>query len=898
MSRPSFQMDAEEVLRVLDSCRRGLSIAEAKRRLSEYGPNILKEEDRKKIWPILSGQLKDVMILILLAAAAIAGWMGDFTDAAMILVVVGLNAFLGFAQQYRAERALDALKKLERLQVVVRREGEFEEIPSRELVPGDLMALNEGQRIPADGRIIESVQLRLNESQLTGEPTPVAKHPRALHKKDLPLGDRFNMVFMGTSVVGGHAWAVVTKTGMQTELGKIARLLQTVEDRKTPLQLRLTHLGKWLAGAAAAMTAVIFIAGLVRGEPVKAMLLTAISLAVAVIPEGLPAVVTIVLAVGAQAMVRRNALIRNLPAVETLGSVTTICSDKTGTLTQNVMSVEMVFFEGRLVNITGMDYVPEGNFYEKGERLNPKNEPALLQLLRSAALCSNARLEQRENRWIILGDPTEGALLAAAAKAGFWKDRLEGEYPRIAEKPFDSNRKLMTTVHRDPSSRLWAFSKGGIEEILRRAVSVTEGEILMPLTRHHHDRIMQIHRELAADGVRVLAFAMRGLESEPAEENLKDVENELIFLGLLGMMDPPRPEVLAAVASCREAGIRPVMITGDHRMTAESVARHLKIQGLKDRVLTGEDLEAMSPEELTPLVSDVSVYARVSPDQKVKIVQALKRRGEIVAMTGDGVNDAPALRMADIGVAMGRGGTDAAREASDMVLLDDNFATIVSAVKEGRIIYDNIRKFTRYMLSTNSGEIMTMFFAILFGLPLPLLPVQILWINLMTDGVPALALGVEPAERDVMKRPPRDPDESLFAGGLGPQIVWVGLIMGLGTIGIFGWAQSTQGLEHGQTAAFFVLTIFQMFSVLAMRSERNALWTIGFFSNPKLISAVVMIVALQLAITYSSVLQPFFHTTALTMEELTLCLGVALTVYLVLEGEKWLRYRGRRGQPA
>jgi len=898
MSRPSFQMDAEEVLRVLDSCRRGLSIAEAKRRLSEYGPNILKEEDRKKIWPILSGQLKDVMILILLAAAVIAGWMGDFTDAAMILVVVGLNAFLGFAQQYRAERALDALKKLERLQVVVRREGEFEEIPSRELVPGDLMALNEGQRIPADGRIIESVQLRLNESQLTGEPTPVAKHPRALHKKDLPLGDRFNMVFMGTSVVGGHAWAVVTKTGMQTELGKIARLLQTVEDRKTPLQLRLTHLGKWLAGAAAAMTAVIFIAGLVRGEPVKAMLLTAISLAVAVIPEGLPAVVTIVLAVGAQAMVRRNALIRNLPAVETLGSVTTICSDKTGTLTQNVMSVEMVFFEGRLVNITGMDYVPEGNFYEKGERLNPKNEPALLQLLRSAALCSNARLEQRENRWIILGDPTEGALLAAAAKAGFWKDRLEGEYPRIAEKPFDSNRKLMTTVHRDPSSRLWAFSKGGIEEILRRAVSVTEGEILMPLTRHHHDRIMQIHRELAADGVRVLAFAMRGLESEPAEENLKDVENELIFLGLLGMMDPPRPEVLAAVASCREAGIRPVMITGDHRMTAESVARHLKIQGLKDRVLTGEDLEAMSPEELTPLVSDVSVYARVSPDQKVKIVQALKRRGEIVAMTGDGVNDAPALRMADIGVAMGRGGTDAAREASDMVLLDDNFATIVSAVKEGRIIYDNIRKFTRYMLSTNSGEIMTMFFAILFGLPLPLLPVQILWINLMTDGVPALALGVEPAERDVMKRPPRDPDESLFAGGLGPQIVWVGLIMGLGTIGIFGWAQSTQGLEHGQTAAFFVLTIFQMFSVLAMRSERNALWTIGFFSNPKLISAVVMIVALQLAITYSSVLQPFFHTTALTMEELTLCLGVALTVYLVLEGEKWLRYRGRRGQPA
>jgi Ca2+-transporting ATPase len=898
MARPWFQMDAEEVLRVLDSSRSGLSVAEAKRRLKQYGPNLLKEEDRKKIWPILSRQLKDVMILILLAAAVIAGWMGDFTDAAMILVIVGLNASLGFAQEYRAERALDALKKFERLHVVVRREGKFAEIPSQELVPGDFMALNEGQRIPADGRLIEAVQVRLNESQLTGESTPVAKHPRTLHKKDLALGDRLNMVFMGTSVVAGHGWAMVTETGMQTELGKIARLLQTVEDRKTPLQLRLAHLGKWLAVAAVAMTGLIFVAGLLRGEPIEMMLLTAISLAVAVIPEGLPAVVTVVLAIGVQAMVRRNALIRKLPAVETLGSVTTICSDKTGTLTQNVMSAEMVYFEGRLVDISGSGYAPDGDFHEKGERLDPKNVPALLQLLRAAALCTNARLERRENRWIILGDPTEGALLAAAAKAGCWKDRLEAEYPRIAEKPFDSNRKLMTTVHRDPSGRLWAFSKGSVEEILRRAFWVTEGGIQMPLTRHHHNKIMQVNRELAADGVRILACAMRGLETVPSEEDIKFVEEEMVFLGLVGMMDPPRPEVLAAVANCREAGIRPVMITGDHRMTAEAIATHLKIRGPKERILTGEDLESMSLDELAPVITNVSVYARVSPEQKVKIVQALKRRGEIVAMTGDGVNDAPALRMADIGVAMGRGGTDVAREASDMVLLDDNFATIVSAVKEGRIIYDNIRKFTRYMLSTNSGEIMTMFFAILFGLPLPLLPVQILWINLMTDGLPALALGVEPAERDVMKRPPRDPNESLFAGGLGQQIVWVGLIMGLGTIGIFGWAQSKQGLEHGQTAAFFVLTIFQMFSVLAMRSERNALWTIGFFSNPKLISAVVMIVALQLAITYSSVLQPFFHTTALTMEELALCLGVALTVYLVLEGEKWLRYRGRRGQPA
>ncbi|MBI3596470.1 MAG: cation-translocating P-type ATPase [Nitrospirae bacterium] len=899
MARPWFQMDAEEVLRVLESSRQeGLSVREAERRLRQHGPNLLREEERRTLWPILSRQFKDVMILILLAAAGIAGWMGDFTDAVMILVIVGLNASLGFAQEYRAERALGALKKLERLHVVVRREGKFAEIPSQELVPGDLMALNEGQRIPADGRLIEAVQLRLNESQLSGEAASVVKHPRTLHKKDLSLGDRLNMVFMGTSVVAGHAWAVVTETGMETELGKIARLLQTIEEPKTPLQLRLAYLGKWLAGAAVAMTGVIFIAGLVRGEPTETMLLTAISLAVAVIPEGLPAVVTIVLAIGAQAMVRRNALIRKLPAVETLGSVTTICSDKTGTLTQNVMSVEIVYFEGRLVNITGSGYAPEGNFHEKGARLDPKNVPALLQLLRAAALCTNARLEQQENRWTILGDPTEGALLAAAAKAGFWKDRLEAEYPRIAERPFDSNRKLMTTVHQDPSGRLWAFSKGSVEEILRRAVWVTEGGTLMPLTRHHHDKIMQIHRELAADGVRILACAMRGLEIVPSEEGLKDVEEETVFLGLVGMMDPPRPEVEAAVANCREAGIRPVMITGDHRMTAEAIATHLKIRGPKDRILTGEDLESMSLDELAPLIPNVSVYARVSPEQKVKIVQALKRRGGIVAMTGDGVNDAPALRMADIGVAMGRGGTDVAREASDIVLLDDNFATIVWAVREGRIIYDNIRKFTRYMLSTNSGEIMTMFFAILFGLPLPLLPVQILWINLMTDGLPALALGVEPAERDVMKRPPRDAKASLFAEGLGLQVVWVGLVMGLGTIGIFGWAQAKQGLGHGQTAAFFVLTIFQMFSVLAMRSERNALWTIGFFSNRKLISAVFVIVILQLAITYSPLLQPVFHTTALTMGELVLCVGVALTVYLAVEGEKWLRFREWSRRPA
>jgi len=893
MGEPWYLLETDEVLRVLETRREGLSAVEAERRLDRHGPNALTESRQIRIGPILVRQFTDVMILILFVAAGIAGWMGDFTDAAMILVILGLNASLGFWQEYRAERALDALRKLEPLGVTVRRDGRPSKIPSPAIVPGDWIALEEGQRIPADGRIVEAVHLRVNESQLTGESVTVAKHPRTLHRKDLPLGDRINTVFMGTSVVAGHGWAVATETGMKTELGKIARLLQTFDSRKTPLQSRLTHLGKWLALAAIAMTGVLFIAGLARGEPIESMLLTAISLAVAVIPEGLPAVVTIVLALGAQTMVRRHALIRKLPAVETLGSVTLIGSDKTGTLTQNVMSVRILSFEGRRVDVSGEGYVPKGLFRENGRELNPEKEPALLELLRAAVLCNNARIEERDSHWSILGDPTEAALLAAGAKAGLWRARAEREYPRVGENPFDSSRKLMTTVHREPSGRIRAFTKGSIEEVLRRAVSMTEGGKVVPLTPDRREDILRAHRELAEDGVRVLACATRILDTGPsAEENLDPVEKEMVFLGLLGMMDPPRPEALSAVADCREAGIRPVMITGDHRVTAEAIASGLDIRRPENLVLTGEDLEAVSEDELAARISDVAVYARVSPEQKVKIVRAMKRRGEIVAMTGDGVNDAPALRMADIGVAMGKGGTDVAREAADMVLLDDNFATIVSAVRAGRVIYDNIRKFTRYMLSTNCGEIMTMFFAILFGQPLPLLPIQILWMNLVTDGLPALALGVEPAERDVMKRKPRPPNESLFAGGLGTQIVWVGVLMGLGTIALFAWVRQNGDLARAQTAAFFTLTMFQMFNVLAIRSERHPLWTIGIFSNPMLLGAVALTVLLQLMITYTPALRTVFHTVALTSGELLICSATALTVYLAVEGEKWIRRRG------
>lgn len=893
--KPWHRLTAAQALTVLESKPEGLSQAEAARRLSSDGENVLEETGGKSPGSILLRQFTDLMIVILLIAAAIAGSMGDATDTAMILVIVVLNAALGFSQEYRAERALSALKKLEQPQVVVRREGVYRQIPSRELVPGDIIGVEAGQKVPADGRLIEAVQLKIDESQLTGESAPVGKEFQPLHPVEIPLGDQTNRIFMGTAVMTGRGSAVVTETGMRTELGKIASLLQTVEDRKTPLQRRLASMGKRLAAAALVMTAVIFVAGLLRGETIETMLLTAISLAVAVIPEGLPAMVTIVLALGAQRMVRRNALIRKLPAVETLGSVTTICADKTGTLTQNVMSVEVICIDGRRVQVSGSGYRPEGHLYEKGKRFDPLTDQPLLQLLRAAVLCSNARLELRGREWTVLGDPTEGALLTVAGKAGLWKEMLERRYPRIAEIPFDSSRKMMTTLHRDMEEKYWVFSKGGLEEILRRSAFIIQGEERIPLSNRHREEIGRMHRELAGAGLRLLASGMREFKNRIDPPDLQGIEEELIFLGLFGIIDPLRPEAAAAVHRCRAAGIRPVLITGDHRITAEAIGAQLGIKESAEQIVTGEELARLTPEALEPMVKKISIYARVSPEHKVKIVEALKRRGEIVAMTGDGVNDAPALRAADIGVAMGQSGTDVAREASEMILLDDNFATIVSAVEEGRIIYDNIRKFTRYILSTNSGEILIMLFAIFFALPLPLIPIQILWTNLVTDGLPALALGLEPPERSVMQRPPRPPGESLFAGGLGLHIVWVGLLMALGTVALFAWAVQTRDLAHGRTIAFLTLMLFQMFHVLAIRSERDPLWRIGLLSNPYLLGAAVLTLSLQFAITYLPPLQKLFQTTALTAGELFACIAVASTVYFAVEGEKWLLAQTKGG---
>jgi Ca2+-transporting ATPase len=882
-------MEVDEVLHALKASRKGLSSIEAQHRLAQHGPNALPVGGGTGLWAALVSQVEDVMILVLLAAAVIAWAVGDVGDAGLIAAVVVINLALGLSQHYRAERAVAALRQLEEPLATVRRDGRVLRIPSAHLVPGDLVLIEAGDRVPADGRLIEAVQLRIDESSLTGESVPATKHIRRLQAEAPPLGDRINMAYMGTTVVAGRAAAVVTETGMAAELGRIAGLLQAVEEPQTPLQRRLNHLGKRLAVATVALTALVFAVGVWRGEPFTLMLLTAVSLAVAVIPEGLPAMVAIVLALGAVRMARRQALIRKLPAVETLGCVTTICSDKTGTLTQNVMSVGLIAQGGRVVEVTGEAYRPEGAFVERGAAFDPRSDEALVELLRSAALCTDARLQLHEDRWTVLGDPTEGALLVAAAKAGLWKETLEGEYPRLAELPFDSDRKLMSTIHQDRAGRLWVVTKGGIDEVLARSTRVAWDGADEPLTRSRREHLARINRELSSDGVRVIACGARPLDALPHAEDLAGVEADLRFLGLFGMMDPPRPEVKAAVARCRGAGIRPVMITGDHRVTAEAIAVNLGIKRPADLVLTGEDLERMDDDALEREAGRTAVYARVSPHHKVKIVAALKRRGEVVAMTGDGVNDAPALKTADIGVSMGRAGTHVAREASHMVLLDDNFSTIVAAVEEGRIIYDNIRKFTRYMLSTNSGEILTVILAMLVGLPIPLLPVQILWINLISDGLPALALGFEPPERAVMSRPPRRPDETIFADGMAAHIVWVGLLMGIGTAAVFAWALQGGDLPRAHTAAFFTLTAFQMFHVLAIRSDRQALWTIGLWSNPRLLAAVAMAVGAQLALTYSPLLQGFFHTTALTGRELGVCVAVASSVYVAVELEKWWR---------
>jgi Ca2+-transporting ATPase len=906
-----YQWNVADVLKRFESdTEQGLVQTEAQRRLAEHGPNELVEHGIKSPWRILLEQFQETMVIILIIAALISALLGDFKDAAAILAIVVLNAVLGFRQEYQAEQAMAALKKLAVPTVRVRRDGHVQEISARELVPGDVVMLEAGNLVPADGRLLESVNLRVQEAALTGESEAVDKIVDPLEKQDLALGDRKNVVYMGTVISYGRGLALVTATGMETELGHIATMIQTTEQELTPLQKRLARLGRDLALAAIGIVLLVFVMGLLRGEEARLMFLTGISMAVAAVPEGLPAVVTIGLALGAQRMLQRRALIRKLPAVETLGSVTVICSDKTGTLTENRMTVTVLDVMGETQRV---DTLLQKGVPVLDADLTPGEPPhvrSLSLLTKAAALCNDAMLETIEvgyDEYEAIGDPTEGALVVAAAQLGLYKPMLEQRWPRVAEVPFTSERKRMTTVHRCNVSREetdapWcdapfvAFYKGSVDGLLEITSHVWAGEEALPFSDELRQRIQQAHDGLAEDGQRILGVAFRPLDDEPEEASESELERELTFIGLVGMMDPPRPEVRHAVQTCKAAGIRPVMITGDHPLTARHIAEALTIAS-DGRTVTGRDLAQMPTDELEDVVEDVQVYARVSPEHKLKIVQALQHKGHIVAMTGDGVNDAPALKRADIGVAMGVTGTDVAKEAADMVLLDDNFATIVAAVEEGRTIYDNIRKFIKYTMTSNAGEIWVMLLAPLLGMPLPLLPLQILWVNLVTDGLPGLALTVEPAEQNIMRRPPYHPQESIFGRGMARDILWVGLLMGLVCLGLGYWAWQTDRAAW-QTMVFTTLTLSQMGNALAIRSDRDSLFTIGVFSNRFLMGAVLLTFVLQLAVVYVPILQDFFKTDALSTQELIISLVLSTIVFFGIEIEKWLTRRVGRESAA
>jgi Ca2+-transporting ATPase len=897
-----YRKEELEVVSLLDtSAEKGLPAAETQRRLAEYGPNELTERGLKSSWRILLEQFTGLLVIILIVAAIVSVALGDWKDATAILAIVLLNAVLGFSQEFRAEKAMAALKQLAVPTVRVRRDGHVIEISARELVPGDVVLLETGALVPADGRLLESVNLRVEEAALTGESEPVEKHARALDRPELPVGDRLNMVYMGTVVTYGRGVAVITATGMNTELGRIAELIQTVEREPTPLQRRLEQLGRGLAVAAVVIVAVVFLLGLLRGEDWQLMLLTAISMAVAAVPEGLPAVVTIALALGAQRMLKRQALIRKLPAVETLGSVTVICSDKTGTLTENRMTVTVLDVLGETQKVDTL--LRRGIPVADAELLPGERPPvrSLGLLAKAAALCNDASLEPTpEGGYRAVGDPTEGALVVAAAELGLVKSELEGRWPRVGEVPFTSERKRMTTVHlvgvaADQTDAPWccgshvAFAKGAVDSLLEISERVWTGDEDVSLSDEMRVRIVAANDRLAGQGQRVLGVAFRPLDDEPDPADESALERAMTFIGLVGMIDPPRPEVREAVATAKAAGIRPVMITGDHPLTAQQIAWELDIAA-DGQPLTGRDLAGMAVDDLKEVVDQVSVYARVSPEHKLKIVQALQERGQIVAMTGDGVNDAPALKKADIGVAMGITGTDVSKEAADMVLLNDNFATIVAAVKEGRTIYDNIRKFIKYTLTSNAGEIWVMLLAPLAGMPLPLLPLQILWINLVTDGLPGLSLSVEPPEKDTMRRPPYHPQESIFGRGLGRHVVWVGLLMGLVSLGMGYWTWKA-GWANWQTMIFTTLTLSQMGHALAVRS-RESLFKVGLLSNKALLGAVLLTFVLQTAVIYVPFLQNLFKTDALSAGELLLSLVLSTVVFWGVELEKWLMRRG------
>ncbi len=881
-------IDLEELMKGLGSCQEGLSEEEAQKRLGKFGPNELRKEKDKSPWSIFFEQFKDFLILLLLAATLVSLLIGEVFDAVAIMAIVIMSAFLGFLQEYRAERALEALKKMAAPLATVLRGGSERRIPARELVPGDIILVHPGDRIPADAKLIEEFNLKVDEAPLTGESVPVNKEVVVLPSETV-LADRVNLLYAGTTITYGRGKAAVVATGMETEFGRIAQMIQMVVEEETPLEKRMAEIGKWLGIGSVAVVAVVSLLGILRGHALLEMFLWGVSLAVAAVPEALPAVVTGALAIGVQRMARQNAIVRRLPAVETLGCTSFICSDKTGTLTKNEMTVRHIWLDGEAVEITGVGYEAKGEFIRGADHL--EGNEGLNLLLKTSLLCNDAHLERKSEACSIIGDPTEGALVVAAAKAGLDKRELDGLYPRVAEVPFTSERKRMSTVHATPEGTRIVCAKGAPEILLARCSKIRQNGHVIELGEVDREEILKANEEMAAEALRVLGIAYRELLPDVHDFTEDAIEKDLVFLGLMAMIDPPRDEVREALRLCEGAGVEVAMVTGDHKLTALAIARELGMLGREEKekpVLTGMELDKLADEKFEEMAEEVTAYARVSPEHKMRIVEALKKRGHIVAMTGDGVNDAPALKRADMGVAMGITGTEVTKEASDMVLADDNFATIVAAIEEGRAIYANVKKYLAYLLSCNVGEVLIMFVASLMGLPLPLTAIQILWVNLVTDGLPAIALGVDPPEPDIMRQPPRDPKESVFTTPVKLLIAVVSILMVAGIIPVFASILPEGGLVKAQTMAFTMMTMFEMFNAFNCRSERDSIFKVGPFANPWLILAVFSSILLQAAVLYIPFLQTIFGTTALSLTEWLLITAISSSALIVVEIGKQL----------
>ncbi|HNS32865.1 MAG TPA: calcium-translocating P-type ATPase, SERCA-type [bacterium] len=882
----SWNLPVEEVKKNLATdLDKGLTEAEASERLGKYGPNRLEEKQGRSPFSIFLEQFKSFIIWVLFGAVLVSGFLGEWVDALVIVVIIILNAILGFIQEYKAEKSLYALKKMASPNTKVIRGGKHNVIPSAMLVPGDVVELEPGDHVPADCRIAwHTSNFSVEEASLTGESTPVLKTVSALKERDTPLAERANMIYMGTSVVSGRAKAVVIYTGMNTELGKIAGMIQEIRHESTPLQRKLEEFSKWIVKACFVLVALVFLLEWLRGGEIADVFLTAVSLAVAAIPEGLPAVVTIVLALSVQRMIERNVLIRKLPSVETLGCTTVICSDKTGTLTKNEMTVQAVLAGDDIFNVTGVGYEPKGEYILDGKPVDAASNLRLHQLLKASVLCNGARLVKSGDGYRIVGDPTEAALLTAAAKAGIWKESMEKEFPFIDEIPFDSERKKMTVIRKN-NEAVTAFVKGAPEGILEDCSHIENEGKAVSITEKDKQKILESNVQFADSAMRVLAVAMRDVDKSTGSYESELVEKNLTFLGLIAMIDPPRPEVKDAVSMCRQAGIRSVMITGDHKNTGIAIARELGLFREGSLAYSGEELDGLDDGQLMDKIEDISVYARVSSEHKLRVVRAWRRKEQIVAMTGDGVNDAPAVKEADIGVAMGITGTDVTKEVSDMVVTDDNFASIVSAIEEGRGIYDNIRKFVHYLLSCNTGEILVMFTAALAGMPVPLLPIHILWVNLVTDGLPALALGVDPIEPGIMSRKPRKPGEPVVTRQRAMLMLLQGAFIAVCSLlaFIFVLYVEGKGLGRARTAAFVVLACAQLFHAFNCRSMKISVFKLGIFSNLKLVLAVSVSFILQVTVVYFAFGRKIFKTEPLEVFEWLIIIVISTFPLLAME---------------